>query len=429
MVAIFSIFCNFCKTFSLAQLLKLIVLLLQARFLTAVMTCLGTLRRLCHPGPVIALSIVFICFTVSLVDSMIWLCPPSRSLLGKLNVCLLVLWLVLILGNFFRAVFIGPGYVPKKWKPNKAGDGQYLQFCQICQGYKPPRAHHCRVCQRCVLKMDHHCPWINNCCGHSNHTNFTLFVLFAPVGCFHATIIYIATVWYQLFRRGDYLRSTVRPVEFSLHAFLINLFATGLSLGTTIAVGLLFYYQIKSIVRNCTGIEQWIVEKAESRRIDSDERFVYPYDLGTRNNILQVINLSCKPVGDGYVWNVADGCHQYSLTIEQLRQKMSKRERMVEYRAVSAYSGWWLPCSKGIRTCLMVPCTDEPRIPLAIDDVIVVSRGTKYWLYGDKVLPDKEVAFGRRVRGWFPRNCALRSGIPSLNQHRTIYASHKQKIL
>jgi ribosomal protein L40E len=34
-----------------------------------------------------------------------------------------------------------------------------MRFCQKCQCYKPPRAHHCRVCGRCVLRMDHHCPW------------------------------------------------------------------------------------------------------------------------------------------------------------------------------------------------------------------------------------------------------------------------------
>ncbi len=45
--------------------------------------------------------------------------------------------------------------------------------------------------------------------------------------------------------------------------------------------------QLKSVVRNCTGIEDWILEKAEERRtIDPTiPPFVFPYNLGWRENI------------------------------------------------------------------------------------------------------------------------------------------------
>ena len=46
--------------------------------------------------------------------------------------------------------------------------------------------------------MDHHCPWINTCCGHFNHANFTYFLLFAPIGCIHAAIILICSVYRAL---------------------------------------------------------------------------------------------------------------------------------------------------------------------------------------------------------------------------------------
>ncbi len=153
------------------------------------------------------------------------------------------------------------------------------------------------------MKMDHHCPWINNCCGHLNHAYFTSFLLLAPLGCSHAAIIFIMTMYTQLYERVSclltpldlylivfYLQlfsrqsclicfissywcytydklffppilqisfgwstvkidmSAVRQFQplmpFSVPAFAATLFALGLALGTTIAVGMLFFIQV-----------------------------------------------------------------------------------------------------------------------------------------------------------------------------------------
>ena len=40
------------------------------------------------------------------------------------------------------------------------------------------------------------------------------------------------------------------------------------------------------------------------------------------------------------------GCDQYSLTREQLKQKEDKRERTREYQIVRSYSGYWFPLSQ-----------------------------------------------------------------------------------
>ena len=48
------------------------------------------------------------------------------------------------------------------------------------------------------MKMDHHCPWINICCGHMNHANFTYFLFFAPIGCMHAFYILAMSLYYGL---------------------------------------------------------------------------------------------------------------------------------------------------------------------------------------------------------------------------------------
>ena len=54
------------------------------------------------------------------------------------------------------------------------------------------------VLTRCVMKMDHHCPWINTCCGHLNHGNFCLFLVFAPFGCIHAVCILVPAIYRAL---------------------------------------------------------------------------------------------------------------------------------------------------------------------------------------------------------------------------------------
>lgn len=68
-------------------------------------------------------------------------------------------------------------------------------------------------------------------------------------------------------------------------------------------------------MRNRTGIEDWIIEKANFRRRHSGEIFLFPYDLGFKKNIRQVMNFTCQPVGDGIYWPVAQGCDQYDLTV------------------------------------------------------------------------------------------------------------------
>ncbi|TWW81901.1 Palmitoyltransferase ZDHHC6 [Takifugu flavidus] len=254
---------------------------------------------------------------------------------------MLINWTVLILYNYFNAMFVGPGYIPLDWKPGNQHHTQYLQYCKVCHGYKAPRSHHCRKCNRCVMKMDHHCPWINNCCGHLNHAYFTSFLLLAPLGCSHAAIIFIMTMYTQLYDRISFGWSTVKInmsavrqfqplIPFSVPAFAATLFALGLALGTTIAVGMLFFIQMKVIIRNKTSIESWIEEK-------------------------------------------------------------------VQYQAVEDYNGACCPLSKGLQTFFRTPCTEEPRIPLSKGETILATRGTKWWMYGDKMLSEQQVAGEMRI--------------------------------
>ncbi|XP_078499907.1 palmitoyltransferase ZDHHC6 isoform X1 [Lissotriton helveticus] len=386
---------------------------------------LHELKRLFHWGPIIALSVITICSIMAVIDSVLWYWPLDTTG-GSLNFIMLINWTVMILYNYFNAMFVGPGYVPLGWKPENSEDAMYLQYCKICQAYKAPRSHHCRKCNRCVLKMDHHCPWINNCCGHHNHASFTLFLFLAPLGCMHAAFIFIMTMYTQLYNRVSFGWSSVkidmsfakrdpRPIiPFGLSAFATSLFALGLALGTTIAVGMLFIIQLKVILRNKTSIESWIEEKAKDRiqYYQTGETFIFPYDLGGKwNNFKQVFTWSGNPEGDGIDWPLREGCQRYSLTVEQLKQKADKRVRSVRYRATEDFSGACCPVTKGIKTFFTTPCTEEPRIDLKKGELILATRGLKHWMYGDRIFEDgtpkgkENVKVGDRIRGWFPRRC------------------------
>lgn len=172
--------------------------------------------------------------------------------------------------------------------------------------------------------------YLNNCVGHGNHSHFVWFLIFAVIGCTHAAVILTCSLYDGLYREyfvyyQQYNRARVRLTTWSL---ILTVFNIGLSVGVVIAVGMLLYFQLKSILRNRTGIEDWIIDKALYRRKmmmkaaqvagDTDyqvEPFIYPYDLGRRKNIVQVLNLNCMPIGDGVTWPIVEGCDQYTLTV------------------------------------------------------------------------------------------------------------------
>ncbi|KAK8727187.1 hypothetical protein OTU49_009739 [Cherax quadricarinatus] len=375
--------------------------------------CVGPLRRVCHWGPLIALGIIkSVTFATVSCLSQWW--APHDSWGGTTLFFTFMSCAILTLYCFLHAMYVGPGNLPLHWKPEKENDQQFLQFCAICNGYKAPRSHHCRKCGCCVMKMDHHCPWINNCVGHKNHGSFTLFLLFAVLGCAQASVVLALSIYHAIHRTWYiYYGTGMEPIIYmSLWGMVMCMFVLGLAIGVVLAVGMLLYFQIRAILRNRTGIEDWILEKAIHRRDSTEKPFIYPYNLGRWNNFVQVINVWCEPNGDGIVWPVHEDCNQYTLTIEQLAQKAEKRARSREYQIVEAFSGWWFPCTKGLGVCCHPPCTDEPRIPLQPGDEVLVTRWKKYWLYGERInlkeiLAAPQGTSSSRHRGWFPRRCAV----------------------
>ncbi len=174
-------------------------------------------------------------------------------------------------------------------------------------------------------------------------------------------------------------------------------------------MGFLLIVQLRSITRNQTGIENWIIRKAQDRNHRRKKAFIFPYDLGFKENLRQVFNWqeTFNVIGDGLTWPVCDGTDEYTLTREQLEQKQEKRQRTVRYEVIKSYKGSFFPLRYGFRTCICIPCSDETRVPVEKGDYVLVTRWEKYWLYGERVMANEGIngRQRRRPRGWFPRCC------------------------
>ncbi|KAM7542010.1 hypothetical protein Aperf_G00000006077 [Anoplocephala perfoliata] len=373
-------------------------------------------KRLFHPGPIFGLSLVIVLTLIGvwvIFSTILYLWKPF----ALFNMFFISLLSIFILRSYALSAWYGPGFVTLGWRPKDPKDQAFLQYCRVCDGFKSPRSHHCKTCGRCVLKMDHHCPWINTCVGYLNHGHFLNFVLSAPLGCLYCCalcafrIYYVITRSFALYRFGyDY------RLIFSFYEVTILVISLGLALGVVIAVGGLAYCQIRSILRNKTTIEDWIMIKAQDRRHNdrSLKPVVFPYDLGWKNNLLQVLSLSGTPVGDGYIWPLRPGCGTYDLTIEQLRQKSLKSKMAISFRIERPYSGSLLPVTFGCRTCCCPPCSGENRMAVAIGDVVSVTRAHKRWYYGQLLSSSGNgvAKFSKvPIKGWFPRVCvAVQNG-------------------
>lgn len=70
---------------------------------------------LCHWGPLIALSLISIISSVTVYCSLIWW--PIDTQGGIINLTIFLSWVTSTFYNYFRAIHLGPGYVPQDWKP------------------------------------------------------------------------------------------------------------------------------------------------------------------------------------------------------------------------------------------------------------------------------------------------------------------------
>lgn len=80
-------------------------------------TSSGTPKQLLHFGPLIAsFLIIYITSTGFYCLMSIW--PPnSKDPASIINFLIYITWPLIIFYNYLNAVFIGPGFVPDKWRP------------------------------------------------------------------------------------------------------------------------------------------------------------------------------------------------------------------------------------------------------------------------------------------------------------------------
>ncbi|XP_033244549.1 palmitoyltransferase ZDHHC6-like [Drosophila miranda] len=378
---------------------------------------LNELQRFLHWGPLIVFSLMTcVTWTTVHVNAMWW--PPAESFNAAINFVLIVLLNLITLYHFCMSIVVGPGLLPKHWRPENPEDEQFLQFCKVCDGYKAPRAHHCRRCKRCVLRMDHHCPWINNCIGWANQANFFYFLFFFMLGSIQSALIIGFSCYEGIYRRALLKQGDTDGIRvvMTLRSAMACMYSLGIVVGVLLATFKLMQLQIKAIIWNLSEIEGWIVKKAEYRRYASSSigiaipTFDYPYDMGVWRNILETFT----PSGDGINWPVRPGCDQYTMTREQLAQKEQKRARTRTYRCIASATGYWLPIfSQGLMATICMPCADDPRIVVHKGDLVQVTRVQEYWLYGERVLSKREQKLQKKhqlkghIRGWFPRCCAV----------------------
>eukprot|EP01147_Barroeca_monosierra_P010441 gene10441-2572_t len=347
-------------------------------------------------GPLVALGLIFLIGSATIYAQLHENTSTTQD-------SMFVIWVanvVCVLYSFFKSIYIGPGFVPKDWPKNK-GLVHKLVYCPACETYKAPRSHHCRQCGRCVKVLDHHCPWINSCVGNDNKLYFFVFVCTVPPGCIYSgarcilfLIKYYATMFSMTHAR--YHRYRLQP-----GIFVFQLTGAAAGIGVALAVSLLAYVQIRSILSNSTDIEKWIVERANS--MNPSKPMLFPYNLGWRKNIKEIIKQSMRR--DGINWRVMKGCSNYDLSIAVLAQRRTHAEYRHTLR-ITRRSGCW-GSSLGIKTCISRPWT-EGTLTVYPGDIVQVWRQKGRWLFGEKVLLEKDLI--RTVfplqRGWFPEDCS-----------------------
>lgn len=138
---------------------------------------------------------------------------------------------------------------------------QKESYCFKCQRIKPPRAHHCKVCNTCVLRMDHHCPWVANCVGLKNQKYFILFLLNCTIAIFIVAMSFIFLYYF------NYEEITNKKIFDENEDIMISV-ATMLAVALDLAIGFLFYFQVKAHSKNITTVEYHIDEMHTNNPFD-----------------------------------------------------------------------------------------------------------------------------------------------------------------
>lgn len=125
---------------------------------------------------------ILICYTIVVSNILAF----SGFLRGEYTLLYSLLALVTLWAHLVT-MCTNPGTVPKRVHPIKADvdAGMTVIYCNICDTFKPPRAHHDKISNRCISRFCHFCPWLNNAIGARNQKNFLLFLVYLIVSSFY----------------------------------------------------------------------------------------------------------------------------------------------------------------------------------------------------------------------------------------------------
>jgi len=220
---------------------------------------------------------------------------------------------------FILAKVAGPGFLPRRWRPDDPAAVADMDHCQSCRGLKAPRAHHCGSCGGCVKRMDHHCPFLDSCVGFENHAPFLVMLVLALAGIGHGLVPMATVLWLTFYGERLFYEPSITEifsviVAFSLACFLL------------IFLLALMQFQLKGLLHNLTLVEQLQMDEAASRGRNLEN----PYDLKSFwNNAGQIFGWRGRSTRGGTRFPTREGVDEAAFLHESRRQRL-EREREME---------------------------------------------------------------------------------------------------
>ncbi len=318
--------------------------------------------------------------------------------------------------TFLRAKNDDPGYLPPRWRPRDVEAEKILDYCKICQGYKPLRSYHPNASEFCISRMDHYCSFLSNSVGLNNHTYFVAFIVtywLANSLSIYVTFVFLLSCYQDPGAILQYEDADEIVVTIQFHVAMLS-FCFSLMFVCPILTYLLCV-QLRNLAQNLTVVETMLVNDAISagRVVDN------PFDIGMLPNICQLFDFMSM---DGTNFPVKPGGNELAFLVEARRQKKERDEgvRGKKYKVVKPFSDSDVNCQNVLDT----PVHLDNNMKVSPGEEVIVSRKSGAWAYAHKR--------GKDEFGWIPQQAivedeeAKRQQQPArpLNQRRDLKHRH-----
>jgi len=199
-----------------------------------------------------------------------------------LHVAYFCLLYFMVMSSFYitqknPAAVVTDGWVPDRRAVDPLAEDRKIRFCNDCQNWQPPRAHHCGECKRCVLKQDHHSAFFGCCIGFGNLKPYTLFYFYSGV---YFICVSFVTFWWVLM--------SILGYEFERCDW--NGFGTTCSISLTIS--LLTLVPAVITIMKALSLYQGAMSNVTQQEIDKffDREFqIWPYFVSVATNLASVL--------------------------------------------------------------------------------------------------------------------------------------------